>query len=375
MLATLHTTNFAPRFPDERRLFGADPSRPYLHRARGIAVDRNHLASLPPGHGPTLLAVIDAEEEFDWSHFSTAATAVTAMRHQEGAQRLFDQHGLRPTYAVDYAVASQSAGYRPLQEFIADGICDIGAHLHPWINPPVKEELGTRASFPGNLPRALEFEKLRALTRVIEDTFGTAPELYRAGRYGTGPNTAGILDALGYTIDCSVLPWADLSDRHGPDYSQCTAEPFWFGRERRLLEIPVSVGLIGGLSRDASSLYQTITGPRAEKLKLPALFARLRLLDRIRITPEGTTLAEAKRVTRAMLRENPDQVFILSYHTPSLQPGNTPYTKTQRDVDRFLAWIADYLAFFFGEIGGTPSTPRAIHALARTELGIARPTL
>jgi hypothetical protein len=329
-----------------------------------LTADSGNLVELPAGRGPYLLAIIDAEEEFDWVTFSPTAVSVTSMRHQERAQLLFARHGVRPTYAVDFPVASQEEGYRPLLEFLADGSCEIGTQLHPWVNPPLEEEFGERFSYPGNLPRALELEKLRRLTRTIEDNLRTTPKLYRAGRFGAGPNTAGILEELGYEIDCSVLPWTDLSHRFGPDYGRCTAKPFWFGRDRRLLEIPVSVGLVGLLAGIGAPLYQAIASPVAEMLKLPGVFARLRLLDRIRLTPEGTSIAEAKRATRAMLRHDGDRVFVLTYHTPSLEPGNTSYTRTQHDLDVFLSWIEEYLDFFFGEIGGTASTPGEIRALA-----------
>ena len=49
-------------------------------------------------------------------------------------------------------------------------------------------------SYPGNLPRDLEAEKLRLLTEKITRSFGTRPVTYLAGRYGFGPNTGEILE-------------------------------------------------------------------------------------------------------------------------------------------------------------------------------------
>ena len=156
---------------------------------------------------PALLVVIDTEEEFDWSAgYSRANTAVSSMRHLERIQRIFDEYGILPTYVIDYPVASQPDGYRILQHIHADKRCVIGAHLHPWVNPPFQEPVNTRNSFPGNLPRELERDKLRALGEVIGDKFGAPPVIYKAGRYGIGPNTEGILEELGYEADLSVCP-------------------------------------------------------------------------------------------------------------------------------------------------------------------------
>ncbi|HVP86291.1 MAG TPA: glycosyltransferase, partial [Rhizomicrobium sp.] len=94
-------------------------------------------------------------------------------------------------------------------------------------------------------------------------------------------------------------------------------------------------------------------------LRLPAVLARSGLLERIRLTPEGTTLIEAKRLTRRMHAAG-HKVFAISYHTPSLVPGNTRYVRNQSELETFLAWIEGYFEFFFTEIGGEATTPFAI---------------
>src|SRR5205085_2404777 len=83
---------------------------------------------------PVLLVTVDTEAEFDWNGpFLRSHTGVTNLRGQGAAQEIFDRFGVRPVYLVDYAVATQAEGYMPLQETVASGRCEIGAHLHPWI--------------------------------------------------------------------------------------------------------------------------------------------------------------------------------------------------------------------------------------------------
>jgi hypothetical protein len=180
---------------------------------------------------PMLQVIIDAEEEFDWSApFDRRNIAVENLAHQEKAQRIFERYGVRPTYVVDYAVASQEQGFAPMRAIIARDTADIGAHLQPWINPPfddvAEESDRVRSSFPGNLPSALEHAKLRMLTEAIERNLGIRPTVYRAGRYGLGPTSFDSLDALGYEVDASVLPRIDLSDKHGPNFTALGPEPF-----------------------------------------------------------------------------------------------------------------------------------------------------
>jgi hypothetical protein len=314
--------------------------------------------------GPYLLVVIDAEEEFDWRTVPSPSLNVKSMRHQNIAQKIFERFDIVPTYLVDYAVAAQRDGYEPLLEYLRSKRCEVGAQLHPWINPPIEEELVERNSFAGNLPEQLEFEKIRVLTSTIEDNFRAQPILYRAGRYGLGPNTARIISSLGYKIDCSVLPLRDLRPSFGPDFRNSPTQPYWFGPNNRLLEVPVTTGLTGLLSGSGRNLPSALYSQASEALHIPGIFARLHMLNRIRLSPEGNSLVEAKRLTRTLRRRDDQQLFVLSYHSPSLLPGNTPYVRTQRDLQEFLYWLEAYIEFFLDEIGGTPSTAASILELA-----------
>jgi hypothetical protein len=60
-------------------------------------------------------------------------------------------------------------------------------------------------------------------------------------------------------------------------------------------------------------------------------------------------------------------VFSLTYHSPSLMPGCTPYVRDAADLRRFLDSIRGLLDFFFGELGGRPTTPYAVRDMARAQ--------
>lgn len=314
---------------------------------------------------PTVLIVIDAEEAFDWNVLPYRSSNVTSMRRQELAQRIISRYGIVPTYAVDYAVASQPDGYLPLLPLVEDGACEIGAQLHPWVTPPITEEMIERNTYAGNLSPVLEFEKLKVLTETIVENFGRQPILYRAGRYGTGQQTARSLLRLGYKVDCSVVPLFDFRWKFGPDFRHSPTDPYWCGPNQHLLEIPVTAGMTGLLAKSGKSLHHLMFTRPSEKMHIPGLLAHLRLLDRIRLSPEGTSLEEAKRLTRTLIQRDGRRLFVLSYHSPSLEPGNTPYVRTQADLKAFLHWIEAYLDFFLGEIGGTASTPGEVFNWAR----------
>jgi hypothetical protein len=313
---------------------------------------------------PLLVVIVDAEEEFDWRSLPFYSMSVEAMRVQGRAQRIFDRFGVVPTYAVDYPVASQPAGYEPLLPILAEGRCEIGAQLHPWVNPPRLEDQTEESSYVGNLPPILEREKLRRLTDTIMESFGRRPILYRGGRYSTGPKTATNLTDLGYRIDCSVMPFYDLRSRGGPNYWHAPSQPYWCTTQPALLEIPVTVVLTGILGRHPRP-WRRAFSQASERFHIPAVLSHARLLDRIRLTPEGVSLEEAKRLTRVAYRRDGRRVFVLSYHSPSLAPGNTLYVRNSSDLEKFLRWIECYMEFFFTEMNGVASTPGKIYQLAQ----------
>jgi hypothetical protein len=311
-------------------------------------------ARLPPGAPPHLIVVVDTEEEFDWgAPPDRAATSVRAMRHVGRAQAICDEFGIRPTYVIDYPVASQPEGRASLREIADSGRAAIGAHLHPWVSPPHDEPLSRANTFPGNLDRDLEAAKLDRLAAEIERGFGRRPTIYKAGRYGLGPNTAAILEEQGFAVDLSVSPAFDWSGEGGPDYSAAAPVPRFFGRARRLLEIPITSALLGFAGRRVFEAARR--GPWLA-LRAPGLLARLGAADRLVLSPEGCTAREHVKLTRALLRRGV-RTFTWSFHSPSLEPGHTPYVRTDADLRDFLDRFRRYFDFFFGELGGRASTP------------------
>jgi hypothetical protein len=317
--------------------------------------ESRHLApvSVPGEEAPLLLVVIDTEEEFDWSQpFSRNNIGATSIHNQPLAHRVFEKYGIVPSYLVDYPVANSEFA-AVLRELRQQGLCEIGAQLHPWVNPPHEEEVNARNSYPGNLPAALERAKLLAITDAIRRQFAVEPVAYKAGRYGFGPHTLAILEELGYRIDTSVMPFTDFSEFEGPDYTHYTARPFWCGNARRILEVPVTRGLVGISETLSAPLFAKINSRQLRRYHVPGVLSRLGIVERITLTPEGVDHSAHRRLTRALLAQG-QRIFMFSYHSSSMAPGNTPYVRTQRDLDNFLRTMDRYFDYFTHEIGGRP---------------------
>jgi hypothetical protein len=303
---------------------------------------------------PELLIVVDTEEEFEWTRpFSRESVATRSIPAQARAHQIYDRLGIVPTYVVDYPVANDPEAVRFLRALSDAGKAEIGAHLHPWVTPPHVEPVTARNSYHCNLPPELERAKLAALTAAIEQGFGVRPIAFKAGRYGYGPSTGKALAELGYCVDCSFVPHTDLSGDGGPDYRGVPDAPHWL--DNGLLEVPLTVGFLGaipGLGEKAGWLFDS---PGAERLHLPGVLARTGLVARSRLTPEGTPPAEQCRLLETMARRG-HRLFSLTYHSPSLEPGHTPYVRDEAELACFLKAIEQVLTFFRDEMGGRFTT-------------------
>jgi hypothetical protein len=314
------------------------------------------------GDRPGLIVVVDTEEEFDWNApFSRGATSVSHMAEIGRLQAICDRHGVRPAYLVDYPIATDPLSLGALRPLIAAGRALVGAHLHPWVSPPHEEEVSSRNSYPGNLPPPLEREKLARLATAIERGFGVRPRMYKAGRYGIGPNSFAILEELGFAVDLSPSPPFDYSAEGGPDYTRRGLAPAWEGPGRSVLSIPGTGALVG--SAASRRLYAALNAPPLRRLRAPAIGAKLGLVERIRLSPEGHSADDMARLVRALLARG-ERLFVLSLHSPSVVPGHTPYARTEAERDALLDALDGLLGRFMGEFGGRPTDPLAIHAEA-----------
>ncbi len=321
-------------------------------------LDNHPLIKYPEDTPPQLIVIIDTEEEFDWSaEPDLKANSITAISQIYRVQEIFNEYGIKPCYVVDYPVASQQESIDILKDFYDNGQCDIGAHLHPWVNPPHSEVLSRSNMFPGNLNYDQEYNKLKVLTQKIMESFGHTPTIYRAGRFGVGKNTTRILEELGYSIDVSVCCPFDFSLDGGPDFSDFRAEPYWFGKGDSLLEIPLSGAFVGFSGRLSKYIYNSAR--YLNYFKSHSILSRLSITDRLLLSPEGHTTEEHKKLTQFLFNQG-IRIFSWNFHSTSVAPSMTMYTKSEKDVEQFLDSFRRYFDFFFDELGGIATTPTQI---------------
>ncbi len=301
------------------------------------------LVRLADGERPRFWVTIDTEEDFDWSQpFSRTAYSLGSVPALAECQAYFERASVQPIYLVDWPIVTDDRAHDILGRAAQEGRCEIGAQLHPWVNPPHEEEVNEKSSYTGNLPRALQRAKMTRLRDAIRDRFGAAPLAYRAGRYGLGADTAALLAELGFRCDTSVRAGFDYRAGHGPDYRAAPLHPWWVETDAgAVLEIPVTTVFGGLLGRLGPSVYH-----RLEQSGARAALARFGFVERIALTPEGIPAERAlEAIDIAIAQQLP--VLNFSFHSPSLHPGNTPYVRDAADLEHFYRWwdmVLDHLA-------------------------------
>ena len=299
--------------------------------------------------------MVDTEEEFDWNApFSRTSQSVGAIADQYRAQDMFDRLAIKPIYVVDYPIASSSQAVGILKEFRESGVCDIGAHLHPWVSPPFEEEVTTYNSYHGNLPPALEREKLLRLTDAIVAAFEFAPTIFKAGRYGLGPTTLRSVAEAGYDTDCSVVPFTTYGADGGPTFHGLPDQPYW--TSHGILELPLTRSFIGAAPFLGERFPALFDAKITRTSRMQAALAKSGITERVTLTPEGMTLEKQQRLLLRLVSKG-HKIFTLTYHSTSLGIGNTPYVRNEHQreelldrLEALLCWARDTLSFEYSTV-------------------------
>lgn len=298
---------------------------------RPAAAAAHERVAWPIEWGRRFVITVDVEEEFNWSApLDRRQRSTRAMRAFAPAYRRFAERGIGWTCLADWPVATDDRAIAALAEVLADGRSAVGAQLHAWVNPPHEEATTPATSFPGNLPPALEAAKLDRLTDAITHAWGRRPQIYRAGRYGIGPRTLSLLADRGYRIDSSMRARYDYAEGGGPDFSRIGPHAF---RRDGMAELPLTTVFTGRARRWGAGLYDA--AGRAPHGR--GALARAGLVSRVALTPEDMPLSAALAAIDAALADGV-ALLVFSFHSPSLEPGHTPYVRDAGDLAAFDRW-------------------------------------
>lgn len=294
---------------------------------------------------PVFILTIDTEEEWDWSgKLPTPPFSTENIDQIPEFQKICQQIAIRPTYFVDYAVANNRHNVSIIKHFFDQGLCDFGAHLHPWANPPITEIVNDENSHAINLPDSLIEQKIATLTEKLEGVFGCHPYSYRAGRWGINSEHLKILWRHGYQVDSSIRPF--YKDRYFA-YNDAPTSPYFPGMSNAapengdrigILEIPVTSGFTNANFEVCNVIHSKLSEKWLKHSRAIGILWRLGLLRKVTVTPEGNSYEDVRACIDASIKRG-DNVINMFFHSSNLLPGKTPYVRNAKDKQKMLDCI------------------------------------
>ncbi len=287
------------------------------------------------------IITIDAEGDDLWA--SPREITTRNAEYLPRFQSLCERFHFKPVYLANYEMAMSDVFVDFARDVIGRGAGEIGMHLHAWNSPPLEPLTGDDFRFHPYLieyPEPVMKEKIRILTRLLEDRFDQEVISHRAGRWAFDSRYAAMLLDEGYRVDCSVTPGVDWrgnpgnpGGNGGSDYTSFPDRPYFLSPSD--ISEPTSDGLLEvPMTTRPSSLYRM--APWAYRIPLMRQAAH-------RISPKLSWLCPTplleKHNLNAMLqvareaREGAAHVeFML--HSSELMPGGSPSFPDASDIDR-----------------------------------------
>ena len=289
---------------------------------------------------------VDTEEEWDWDGpFPNKVISVENVVHLPAFQNQLNDLGLRTSYFLDYAVMEDANARDVLADLYKQnpGI-EYGAHLHPWVTPPIVPVESEADSHIVNLPIDIVAEQLRSLTSTITELTGRQPTSFRSGRWGINDNILRELSEQGYLVDSSIYPFYENDWFSCADYDSWPLAMSYLRTKPELIELPVTAGFNHRPFTKAQRLHKTLEQPGWARFRVIGVLWALTLHRKIYLSPELSTSRDMISLCKKMLQaECP--VIHMYLHSSSLLPGSTRYVQSKKDKHRLMKRIESVVDF------------------------------
>ncbi|HZF14579.1 MAG TPA: hypothetical protein VE046_01425 [Steroidobacteraceae bacterium] len=283
------------------------------------------------------LITVDTEGDNLWAKPREITTRNAA--YLPRFQALCDEFNFKPVYLTNYEMAMCDEFVEFARTVIARDGGEVGMHLHAWNSPPLiplTSDDFAHQPFLIEYPKPVMQEKIRTITRLLEERFDRPIVSHRAGRFAFDRRYAAMLLAEGYGVDCSVTPgidWratpGDPRGSGGPDYSEFPQRPYFLDPDdiarpgnARLLEAPVTIR--------CSGLYRRV--PWMYRVPLLRRIASTMAPGPAWLSPAESTLDAMTRAAHGARDEGIEHLELM-LHSSELMPGGSPSFPRSVDVE------------------------------------------
>jgi hypothetical protein len=291
------------------------------------------------------ILTIDTEEEWDWDGpFPEKDFSVKNLVKIPAFQDFCNDKGIRPCYFVDYAAAKGAAENKVFAQAIKDNTCELGAHLHPWANPPFFEKPNEANSHVVNLPIEHVEAKLDELVSVFVNEFDYQPTSFRTGRWGISADIMQLLWSRGFTVDSSVYPY------YSNEFFTCQGSPigaYWpdmqnilsAGEQRNIMEIQASVGFNRSAFSLCDKIHELAASAPLKYLRSVSLLWHTHLLRKIYMSPE---VMEAKDMVSLAHKtyKNGASYINMFFHSSNLIKNGTGFFNVEDPFNEICSRVS-----------------------------------
>lgn len=313
------------------------------------------------------LLSIDTEEEFDWDGpFPEENFAVNNLAKLDEFQTFCESNKYRPVYFVDYAAAEAFPKYPEFFNKERQSNYEIGAHLHPWANPPYFGPATEESSHVVNLPIEQVEQKLDALLNLFNEKLDCKPTSFRTGRWGISSEIMEILISRGFDLDSSVYPFYE---NQYFDCLGCPLKPYWPsldnvlepGQQSKIMEIPVTIGFNKTPFDEYYKIHEFCQNPALQFLRATAFLWHTRFLRKIYFSPEAANSADMIDLAEASIAQN-NNCLHMYLHSSSFLDNSTGFLNVDNAFEHIcqqIKEVTEYLESKYQVIYMTPSEYKA----------------
>ena len=202
-----------------------------------------------------------------------------------------------------------------------------------------------------NLPISQVEEKFDALMEVLHQKFDIIPNSFRTGRWGVDSKTLQLLVKKGIQVDSSMYPFYKnkyfnnekvMLEPYWPDYNN----PLLSGPQRNIVEIPVTVGFNHANYPLMLKVYNVVSSPIFNFLRLVGILWHTRILRKLYLSPEATSGKDMRPLIDSALK-NGHPVIHMYFHSSSLiddstglMKGNNTYQTICDNIEQALDYLS-----------------------------------
>ena len=285
----------------------------------------------------SFIITVDTEGDNLWKWHEGEKITTTNTKFIPRFQELCEEFGFKPVYLTNYEIAQDDEWVAYAGEKAAQGLCEVGMHIHAWNTPPEHE---LKDNFGGNpyiseYPTEIVFQKIEFLTHYLNERFDLSMKSARSGRWATNEDYFKALKQNGYICDCSYTPEIDLSKipgrsvNCGNDYRGETKTVHFV--TENIVEVPMSTRKIHHIAEGTV------------KHKLSTLIKG----DHMWLRPYRKSLSDMIFLSQAISKEGEDYLEFM-IHSSELMPGGSPYFKSEDDIEllyrimrQYFQWVAE----------------------------------